>query len=124
MDKQNELKIFRYEKKFLEDKNFLSITTLSGKLNLSPKDLETKNIERIFSNSVYYEDGELYLDYICKLKSGIFLYLSKESPVNVYYDVKIYYNTNQKNEVSLLIKNLIKMKDGNIESWRNSKQNS
>ena len=116
MDKQNELKIFIYEKKFLEDKNFLSITTLSGKLNLSPKDLETKNIERIFSNSVYYEDGELYLDYICKLKSGIFLYLSKESPVNVYYDVKIYYNTNQKNEVSLLIKNLIKMKDGNIES--------
>ena len=59
---------------------------------------------------------ELLIDYICKLKSGIFLYLSKESPVNVYYDVKIYYNTNQKNEVSLLIKNLIKMKDGNIES--------
>jgi hypothetical protein len=110
---EKEYKIFKYENKFLKDKNFLSIIKLANKVDITTNDLDGKNVEKIFTDSILYEDGEIVTDFICKLKSGVYIYLSKEMPQSSNYELKIYYEQNQKNEILFLIKNLKKQKNGN-----------
>ena len=90
----------------------MSILQLSDGHNLSPSDfLKRDNIEKVFINSVMYNDGEVYSDLIFKLPNGSFIYLSKTDGVE--YKVKLYYSANKLSEVKFFISQLLKQKKDN-----------
>ena len=105
-------KIFLFEDRLLDKEGLMSILQLSDGHNLSPSDfLKRDNIEKVFINSVMYNDGEVYSDLICKLPNGSFIYLSKTDGVE--YKVKLYYSADKLSEVKFFITQLLKQKKEN-----------
>jgi hypothetical protein len=105
-------KIFIFEDRLLDKEGLMSILQLSDGHNLSPSDfLKRDNIEKVFINSVMYNDGEVYSDLIFKLPNGSFIYLSKTDGVE--YKVKLYYSANKLSEVKFFISQLLKQKKDN-----------
>ena len=107
VNNKEEIPYFKFEKKFLEDKNFLSITTIADNHGLTPEIIKNKNIVEVFVNTIFYSNGEVILDYVCKLKSGIFLYFSKID-IHANYKLRAYYSIGQRSELNFLIKNILK----------------
>lgn len=104
-----EKKIFIFEDRFLDKEGLMSILELSDGHNLLPNDfLKRDNIEKVFINSIIYNDGEVYFDMICKLPNGSFIYLSKTDGIE--YKAKIYYTAEKLSEVRFFLSQLLKQK--------------
>ena len=97
--------IFKHQEKFLQDKPLLSYCAVSDNHGLTPNELKNKDITTIFSESKVYVDGEVIEEYICKLKSGVYLYLSKNS-VGYTYKLRAYYTQELRKELDFLINNI------------------
>jgi hypothetical protein len=110
-------KIFSFEEKFLKDKDFLSITTITEGHGLTPDTFKNKNHTEIFVDSFFYSNGEVILDYICKLKSGIYFYFSKID-IHSNYKLKAYYSIEQRSELNFLIKNILKQSKNETDNIR------
>ena len=109
--------MFRRENDFLDilkerhDKLY-GIIKVNSVLGLTPVLLiEKKNTFSIeYLDSVEFEFELNHLESILKHKSGFYLYLSKMEVADMSYQMKIYYDMDQLNEVSFFIKNLSKIK--------------
>jgi hypothetical protein len=109
--------MFRRENDFLDilkerhDKLY-GIIKVNSVLGLTPVLLiEKKNTFSIeYLDSVEFEFELNHLESILKHKSGFYLYLSKMEVTDISYQMKIYYDIDQLNEVSFFIKNLSKIK--------------
>lgn len=97
--------IFKHEEKFLKDKPLLSYCDIFDNHGLRPSELKNKDIAIIFSESKVYVDGELISEYICKLKSGIYLYLSLYGQSNSY-KLRAYYSHEHRSELDFLINSM------------------
>jgi len=97
--------IFKHEKKFLQDKPLLSYCDVFDNHGLKPNELKNKDITIIFSESKVYVDGEVIVEHICKLRSGVYLYLSKNSEGNTY-KLRAYYTQELRKELDFLINNI------------------
>jgi len=97
--------IFKHEKKFLQDKPLLSYCDIFDNHGLKPGELKNKDITIIFTESKVYTDGEVISEYICKLKSGIYLYLSLYGQ-STSYKLRAYYSHEQRNELDFLINSI------------------
>lgn len=95
--------IFKYENKFLKDKDLLSIIDCGDYHNINIDEIRKKNVEVIFTESVMVSNKEIITDLICKTSNDFYLYLSKK-PLDDKPFLKIYYNQDKKNFVNLLIK--------------------
>jgi hypothetical protein len=96
---------FKHQDKFLKDKPLLSYCDLFENHGITPETIKNRDILEIFVESKIYLDGELISDYICKLKSGIYFYLSKEGNV-ANYKLRVYYTIEQKPDLNLLINSI------------------
>jgi hypothetical protein len=97
--------IFKHQEKFLQDKPLLSYCDVFDNHGLTPNELKNKDITIIFSESKVYVDGEVIEEYICKLRSGVCLYLSKNSGGNTY-KLRAYYTQELRKELDFLINNI------------------
>jgi len=105
---------FKHQDKFLKDKPLLSYCDLFDNHGITPETIKNRDILEIFVESKIYLDGELVSDYICKLKSGIYFYLSNEGNV-ANYRLRVYYTIEQKPDLNLLINSIKKqVKNGTI----------
>jgi hypothetical protein len=86
------------------------IIKVNSTIGLTPKILIEKKFEIEYLDSVEFEFELNHLESILKHKSGFYLYLSKMEVADVSYQMKIYYDIDQLNEVSFFIKNLSKIK--------------
>lgn len=86
------------------------IIKVNSAIGLTPKILIEKKFEIEYLDSVEFEFELNHLEAILKHKSGFYLYLSKMEVADVSYQMKIYYDIDQLNEVSFFIKNLSKIK--------------
>ena len=98
---------FKFEEKFLNDKELLSIVDCGENHNLQINELMKKNVETLFTNSVRYQDIEFVTDYICKTTNNFYIYLSTTVMENRYM-LKLYYNPKDKNFVEIFLKSLKK----------------
>ena len=64
-----------------------------------------KDITIIFSESKVYVDGEMISESICRLKSGVYLYLSLYGQSGSY-KLRAYYSHEQRNELDFLINSI------------------
>lgn len=97
--------IFKHEEKFLKDKTLLSYCDIFDNHGLKPNELKNKDITIIFSESKVYVDGEMISEYICRLKSGVYLYLSLYGQSGSY-KLRAYYSHEQRNELDFLINSI------------------
>jgi hypothetical protein len=110
------LKKFKHEERFLslileEEKEMYSIMELSDGHSLTPQTLfEKPKFQNFFLDGTQFSDGVSYLDSIFRYDNNIYLYLSKMEVTDKTYELKIYYDMGQLNEVSFFIKNLSKIK--------------
>jgi hypothetical protein len=86
------------------------IIKVNSVLELTPKILIEKKFEIEYLDSVEHEYELKHLEGIFRHKSGFYLYLSKMEVTDKTYELKIYYDMGQLNEVSFFIKNLSKIK--------------
>ena len=105
---------FKHQDKFLNDKPLLSYCDIFDNHGLSPEILKNRDTTIIFSESKIYTNGELISDFICKLKSGVYLYLSLYGQSSSY-KLRAYYSSEQRNELDFLINSIKRqMKNGTI----------
>jgi hypothetical protein len=86
------------------------IIKVNSAIGLTPKILIEKKFEIEYLDSVEHEYELKHLEGILRHKSGFYLYLSKMEVADKTYELKIYYDMGQLNEVSFFIKNLSKIK--------------
>ena len=98
---------FKFEEKFLEDKELLSIVNCGDNHNLNIDELMKKNVETIFIYSMSYPQNEFVTDYICKTTNNFYIYLST-TIMESRYMLKIYYKPTNKNFVDIFLKSLKK----------------
>lgn len=98
---------FKFEEKFLEDKELLSIVNCGDNHNLNIDELMKKNVETIFIYSMSYPQNEFVTDYICKTTNNFYIYLST-TVMESRYMLKIYYKPSNKNFVDIFLKSLKK----------------
>ena len=98
---------FKFEEKFLEDKELLSIVNCGDNHNLNIDELMKKNVETIFIYSMNYPQNEFVTDYICKTTNNFYIYLST-TVMESRYMLKIYYKPTNKNFVDIFLKSLKK----------------
>lgn len=98
---------FKFEEKFLEDKELLSIVNCGDNHNLNIDELMKKNVETIFVYSMSYPQNEFVTDYICKTTNNFYIYLST-TVMESRYMLKIYYKPTNKNFVDIFLKSLKK----------------
>lgn len=98
---------FKFEEKFLEDKELLSIVNCGNNHNININELMSKKVETIFINSFHYPSNDFITDYICKTTNNFYIYLSTTVMENNYM-LKIYYKPNDKNFVDIFLKSLKK----------------
>ena len=98
---------FKFEEKFLEDKELLSIVNCGDNHNLNIDELMKKNVETIFIYSMSYPQNEFVTDYICKTTNNFYIYLST-TVMESRYMLKIYYKPTNKNFVDIFLKSLKK----------------
>jgi len=106
MDKKESV-YFKFEEKFLEDKELLSIVNCGDNHNLNIDELMKKNVETIFKYSMNYPQNEFVTDYICKTTNNFYIYLST-TVMESRYMLKIYYKPSNKNFVDIFLKSLKK----------------
>jgi hypothetical protein len=106
---------------FIREKDFLDILKerygklygiikVNSTVGLTPKILIEKKFEIEYLDSIEFDFELNHLESILKHKSGFYIYLSKMEVENKSYQIKIYYDIDQLNEVSFFIKNLSKIK--------------
>jgi hypothetical protein len=98
---------FKFEKKFLKDKELLSIVDCGENHNIKIDELMKKNVETVFKNSILTYNNEFITDYICKTTNNFYIYLSTTVMENRYM-LKIYYKPTDKNFVDIFLKSLKK----------------
>jgi hypothetical protein len=98
---------FKFEKKFLKDKELLSIVDCGENHNIKIDELMKKNVEAVFKNSILTYNNEFITDYICKTTNNFYIYLSTTVMENRYM-LKIYYKPTDKNFVDIFLKSLKK----------------
>lgn len=92
----------------------MSYSDIFDNHGITPEILKNRDTTEIFSESKIFLDGEIISNYICKLKSGIYFYLSKEGNVS-NYKLRAYYTSEQKRDLDLLINSIKKqIKNGTI----------
>jgi hypothetical protein len=94
---------FKFEEKFLEDKELLSIIDCGNRHNLNIENLMTRNVNILFMNSIDYPKNEFITDLICQTTNNFYLYLSTTVMENSYM-LKIYYKQEDRQFVKLLLK--------------------
>jgi hypothetical protein len=94
---------FKFEKKFLKDKELLSIVDCGDSHNLTIDELKSKKVETIFSKSIHRLGKEFYTDLIVKTTNNFYIYLSTTVMESTYM-LKIYFKPNDKNIVDILLK--------------------
>lgn len=105
---------FKHQDKFLKDKPLLSYCDVFDNHGLTPEIMKNRDMSIIFSESKIYTNGELISDFICKLKSGMYLYLSVYGQ-SVVYKLRIYYSPEQRTELDFLINGIKRqIKNGTI----------
>ena len=107
--------MFKRENDFLDilkerHDRLYGIIKVNSTIGLTPKTLIEKKFEIEYLDSVEFEFELNHLESILKHKSGFYLYLSKMEVADMSYQMKIYYDMDQLNEVSFFIKNLSKIK--------------
>lgn len=98
---------FKFEEKFLEDKELLSIVNCGDNHNLTIDEVKNRKVEILFTNSIISNKKEFLTDLICKTPNGFYLYLST-TVMEQRYMLKIYHKINDKGLVDLLIKSIQK----------------
>jgi hypothetical protein len=98
---------FKFEKKFLKDKELLSIVDCGETHNLTIDELKTKKIEILFSKTVRQGGNDFITDLIVKTTNNFYIYLST-TVMEARYMLRIYYKPNDKNFVDLFLKTLKK----------------
>jgi hypothetical protein len=83
---------------------------VSSYIPITPDLLFTKNYNVEYLDSVEISGSFVHLEGIFKHKSNIYLYLSKANTMEATFQLKVYYEIENLDEVEFLIKNLIKMK--------------
>jgi hypothetical protein len=86
------------------------IIKVNSTVGLTPKILIEKKFEIEYLDSIEFDFELNHLESILKHKSGFYIYLSKMEVEYKSYQMKIYYDIDQLNEVSFFIKNLSKIK--------------
>jgi hypothetical protein len=105
---------FKHQDKFLNDKPLLSYCDVFDNHGLTPEILKNRDTAIIFSESKIYTNGELISDFICRLKSGLYLYLSIYGQ-SVTFKLRVYYSQEQRTELDFLINGIKRqIKDGTI----------
>jgi hypothetical protein len=105
---------FKHQDKFLNDKPLLSYSDIFDGHGLTPEIMKNRDMSIIFSESKIYTNGELISDFICRLKSGLYLYLSVYGQ-SVVYKLRIYYSPEQRTELEFLINGIKRqIKNGTI----------
>lgn len=105
---------FKHQDKFLNDKPLLSYCDVFDNHGLTPEIMKNRDMSIIFSESKIYTNGELISDFICRLKSGLYLYLSVYGQ-SVIYKLRIYYSPEQRTELEFLINGIKRqIKNGTI----------
>ena len=99
--------IFKYENKFLQGKDLLSVIDCGEHHNININEISKRKVEIIFTNSFMTPTSQVITDLICKTSNDLYLYLSK-NPLDENSYLKIYYNQDKKNFVDLLIKSFKK----------------
>jgi hypothetical protein len=98
---------FKFEKKFLKDKELLSIVDCGETHNLTIDELKAKKIEILFSKTVRHGSNDFITDLIVKTTNNFYIYLST-TVMETRYMLRIYYKPNDKNFVDLFLKTLKK----------------
>lgn len=106
---------FEKEESFLKsiyDKEgiLLSKIKIEGSLLLTPELLIEKNFVLEYCDISAYDNGLSYIDAIFRNKSDIFIYLSKKDSIEKGYQIMIYFNPQNLEEVKFFIKSLLKLK--------------
>lgn len=111
------------DKYFLNENNFLGILKdrhqklygvlkINSPLNLTPDVLIYKNFLIEYLKGEEYGGEIKHTEGIFKHRSGFYLYLSKIDLSELNYNVKVYYDVDQYDEVKFFIKNLSKLNSG------------
>ena len=109
------------EQYFTKEKNFLdilkerhqklyAIINVNSVLSIEPELLIKKNFEVEYLNSFEYNGEINYNEGIFKHRSGFYIYLSKITSTELNFNVRVYYDVDQLEEVKFFIKNLLKLK--------------
>jgi hypothetical protein len=98
---------FKFEKKFLKDKELLSIVDCGETHNLTIDELKTKKIEILFSKTIRQGSNDFITDLIVKTTNNFYIYLST-TVMETRYMLRVYYKPNDKNFVDLFLKTLKK----------------
>lgn len=91
---------FKYE--YIIDNKLSRVQIMDS--NLTPEYItkKSKEFEIIFTNSKYSNNKEVIYDQIIKLKSGLILYLCRESNTTNFL-LNVYYTPEQTNEINLFL---------------------
>ena len=113
-------KFFEKEDEFLKllydkDGKLYSKSRIFARVKISPELLIDKKFTLEYCDINMYEDGLVFTDAILKNKSGMFVYLSRKDVMETYYQIKVYFEPDKREETKFFIKNLLKLKenDGN-----------
>jgi hypothetical protein len=110
---ENEIKYFKKENDFLKSLldttgKVYSVIECMDHIPITPEILLTKRFTRRYLSSKSYGGKLTHSEGIFENPAGIFLYLSKMD-VETTYKIKVIYDVSQLDEVSLFIKQLIKL---------------
>lgn len=98
---------FKFEKKFLKDKELLSIIDCGDNHDLNIENLKDRNVQVIFSKSVFNHNKEFFTDLIVKTTNNFYIYLSTTTMENRCM-LKLYYKQNDKNFVKIFLNTIKK----------------
>jgi hypothetical protein len=91
---------FKYE--YVIDRMLSRVQVVDYKITPSFITNNSKDYEILFTNSKYSNGKELIYDQIFKLKSGLILYLCRESNTTNFL-LNVYYTSEQTNEINILL---------------------
>lgn len=100
---------FIHLKDFLESQDsFLSVIDLDNSyLQLTPAFFDNKTHIK-FEHSIFKESNLNTLEIIYETNSNFYIYLSKNNVLDSYYNIKILFHNNKKDEVMFFIRSLNK----------------
>jgi hypothetical protein len=109
------------DKYFLKENDFLGILKdkhqklygiikVNSHLILTPDLLIQKEFNIEYLNGDEYNGEIKYNEGIFKHRSGFYIYLSKITSTELNFNVRVYYDVDQLEEVKFFIKNLLKLK--------------
>jgi hypothetical protein len=109
MEAEKQSKSFKFLSDFTKrfDQLFSIIDLDNYQYFLSPKFFFEKT-KTEFQYSIFTANQENIIDIVFKTKSEFYIYLSKSDPLDNYYNVKILYEPEKRNEVIFFIKTLKK----------------